>query len=687
MLPFAVILALVLEGSRLMTFRWDFTLEELTRIADICSLLIVGMFVYLFVTEAVYDVFFIFLRWFPFALFPLIAAQAYSSSGVIDLRALLMTVRKRKTSPSKPPVLVDVSYVYVMCCIIAAAAANSRQTNQFYAGLFLLAAWTFWSVRSKRYSPVVWGLVLLIAAGTGYAGHIQLRRAQSALERSELLARLFRRLPQDPDPYQSMTAIGDVGTVKLSNEVVFRVKSETGYRGTLLLREASYTTYKRSRWFAARDKFEPLDAELDGTTWKIPPIFLDEKSPSASSAVELRIADIPVGPSASKDAGVPTHNSTALGADGGQEENRITVSSYLDDGKGMLKVPTGTFQIEDLQVLKLLANQFGALKVEEGPKIVTCQPLFTQNGAYDSPPDTRDLSVPPDVEPAITAIAETLHLEKLNSATGIMQTIAAFFRKEFSYSLELGQHADNSAPLSDFLRHTRRGHCEYFATATVLLLRAAGIPARYAVGYSIDGLEEAGEWEMVRGRHGHAWALVYLNGTWQNFDTTPPSWVQIENDAASWFESLSDMWATWMFAYTEWRQREGGEELSPYFMLLLIPLVLILGRKLYAKKRTKQKRDSEKATEEPEYPGLDSAFYQIEQDLQEAGLTRHPWETLSDWLQRSEQQSTFAGFYTLQPLLTLHYRYRFDPKGLTRSEKDTLHGEVRRWLEKHQQSS
>ncbi|MBT8330725.1 MAG: transglutaminase-like domain-containing protein, partial [Deltaproteobacteria bacterium] len=39
--------------------------------------------------------------------------------------------------------------------------------------------------------------------------------------------------------------------------------------------------------------------------------------------------------------------------------------------------------------------------------------------------------------------------------------------------------------IENFLTRSRSGHCEYFATATVLLLRQAGIPARYARGYSV----------------------------------------------------------------------------------------------------------------------------------------------------------------------------------------------------------
>ena len=38
--------------------------------------------------------------------------------------------------------------------------------------------------------------------------------------------------------------------------------------------------------------------------------------------------------------------------------------------------------------------------------------------------------------------------------------------------------------MTRFLCEHRTGHCEYFATATTLLLRAAKIPARYAVGYA-----------------------------------------------------------------------------------------------------------------------------------------------------------------------------------------------------------
>src|SRR4029450_9757241 len=107
---------------------------------------------------------------------------------------------------------------------------------------------------------------------------------------------------------------------------------------------------------------------------------------------------------------------------------------------------------------------------------------------------------------------------------------------DFTYSLwqELDfKTRSDDTPLSNFLRNTHRGHCEYFATATVLLLRKLNIPARYAVGYSVH--EASGRKFVVRERDAHAWCLVWndQSGLWQDFDTTPASWMAEEGRRAS----------------------------------------------------------------------------------------------------------------------------------------------------------
>jgi protein-glutamine gamma-glutamyltransferase len=96
----------------------------------------------------------------------------------------------------------------------------------------------------------------------------------------------------------------------------------------------------------------------------------------------------------------------------------------------------------------------------------------------------------------------------------------------------------------------RSGHCEYFASATTLLLRGAGIPARYAVGYSVSEFSPLEQQYIVRSRHAHAWTMAYLNGTWQSLDTTPPDWTAQEDTGASPLQAISDWWSFLSFKLT-----------------------------------------------------------------------------------------------------------------------------------------
>lgn len=72
-----------------------------------------------------------------------------------------------------------------------------------------------------------------------------------------------------------------------------------------------------------------------------------------------------------------------------------------------------------------------------------------------------------------------------------------------------------------FLAESRRGYCVHFATAATLLLRAAGIPARYAEGYAVP-VGENNQWYNVPDYNAHAWVELYLGGTgWVPFEVTP----------------------------------------------------------------------------------------------------------------------------------------------------------------------
>ncbi len=78
-------------------------------------------------------------------------------------------------------------------------------------------------------------------------------------------------------------------------------------------------------------------------------------------------------------------------------------------------------------------------------------------------------------------------------------------------------------PVEDFLFSQPAGHCELFASAAVLLLRAAGVPARYVTGFRGGDWNAVGGYVAVRDDRAHAWAEAFVpDAGWVRVDATPP---------------------------------------------------------------------------------------------------------------------------------------------------------------------
>ena len=90
---------------------------------------------------------------------------------------------------------------------------------------------------------------------------------------------------------------------------------------------------------------------------------------------------------------------------------------------------------------------------------------------------------------------------------------------EYSYETILKQ---GYTPIDTFLFETKRGHCEFFASALAVMLRAVEIPARVATGFSLGEPNPLTGYYEVRGLDGHAWVEAYLPGTgWLMLEPTP----------------------------------------------------------------------------------------------------------------------------------------------------------------------
>ncbi len=93
---------------------------------------------------------------------------------------------------------------------------------------------------------------------------------------------------------------------------------------------------------------------------------------------------------------------------------------------------------------------------------------------------------------------------------------------EFGYTLDLTIKDPNRDPVEDFLFNRKEGHCEYFASTLVLMLRAVNIPARLVSGFKGAESMAGGTMWQVQDRHAHAWVEAWTgNNLWVTLDPTP----------------------------------------------------------------------------------------------------------------------------------------------------------------------
>jgi len=83
--------------------------------------------------------------------------------------------------------------------------------------------------------------------------------------------------------------------------------------------------------------------------------------------------------------------------------------------------------------------------------------------------------------------------------------------------------ADPVSPLEHFLLGGRAGHCEYFASAMVVMARSVGLPARLVNGFAGGRENPIGGFLELTGSDAHAWVEIHFaRAGWVGFDPTPP---------------------------------------------------------------------------------------------------------------------------------------------------------------------
>ncbi|MBN1673424.1 MAG: DUF3488 domain-containing protein [Kiritimatiellae bacterium] len=129
-----------------------------------------------------------------------------------------------------------------------------------------------------------------------------------------------------------------------------------------------------------------------------------------------------------------------------------------------------------------------------------------------------------------------------------VRAVERYLATGFVYSLE-DLDSGALAPLEYFLFESRRGHCEYFATAMAILLRCADVRTRVVQGFAPGTFVD--DRYVVRLSDAHLWTEVFYPGRgWKAYDPSPgrEARTQTRRTVGFW-EKLRLKWDTYVLQY------------------------------------------------------------------------------------------------------------------------------------------
>lgn len=134
----------------------------------------------------------------------------------------------------------------------------------------------------------------------------------------------------------------------------------------------------------------------------------------------------------------------------------------------------------------------------------------------------------------------------------IATAICRHLQSQFKYTLDLSgiPRKPNEDPIVQFLKSSKRGHCEYFAGAMTLLCQSLGLNARVVIGFHAGSADynDVGDYYTIRQSHAHAWVEVLTPEGWKSFDPTTGNASYTPRTSPSIFSPLTNL-----FDYLQYR--------------------------------------------------------------------------------------------------------------------------------------
>jgi transglutaminase-like putative cysteine protease len=151
----------------------------------------------------------------------------------------------------------------------------------------------------------------------------------------------------------------------------------------------------------------------------------------------------------------------------------------------------------------------------------TADPGTLRTAGADYPPSIRDryLQLPDSLPPSVRTQARVI-AGNLDTPYDKASAIEAWLRANVVYDDKTPAPPEDEDGVA-YLLSIRRGYCDYYASAMVVMLRSLGVPARVAVGYAQGQYDPAASVYHVTEKDSHSWVEVFFpTYGWVEFEPT-----------------------------------------------------------------------------------------------------------------------------------------------------------------------
>lgn len=659
-----LIAALMLEARSWISLRWNFSPTTYVRswhYSVLCGALIAvlawmnGM-----KTGKLHTLF----VWAPLALLPIELAMRYGKASSIPLNTFSFFARKKmmrdiEHGRAVEPRMINTGYAYLAVVLLATAMGSDNNLYHMIGLNLIIVSALFANAKKAGLRPWAWVVSILMVIALSLGAQWGMFKLYDYYRGAGNYEGKNQRISAN----ETRTSIGKLGKLKLSPRIFWRMEVTEG-NVPKLLRVATYNQYNNATW-----KYNP--GRIPNDSQRGEDGYLGEENIGEYDIRIFRENDPTPPPAFPEQANV-----IIIGEiDASIQENPVPMPHFT-------QAVGGIGNLGDLASLD--CNTLGTIRLANPDFNVIEYRIWTGDDSYTEIPrqTAYDLSIPPRELPAIQRVSKNLGLDQLQSTQQKIQRLRQFFNREFAYSTHLHtprlSKNQRQTAVGSFLETTRTGHCEYFATATTLLLREAGVPTRYCVGFSVSEYDkDHGEW-LMRGQHAHAWCRVWIDDTnspngghWQDLDLTPAAWQNMDTgDKALWQQRLADWWQRIKEDFLIWRTHKSNK--SWVVTLVTVAITLLTLWIIWRLWKSRQRNKPHRARRyQPPASAVITPLNRLEPKLARILGPRPVGMPMVTWVQRLHELDP-----TLTPLLDeisrLYSRMRFDQDNLSTEDERSI---------------